>query len=62
LKNTVGQPQAARNAPTSQSWTIEDALELYNVPAWSSGYFSINAAGHVVVRPVSRSAICRPRS
>jgi len=47
----VGQPQATRNAPTGQTWTVEDALELYNVPAWSSGYFSINAAGHVVVRP-----------
>jgi arginine decarboxylase len=52
----VGQPLATRNAPTSQAWTIEDALELYNVPAWSSGYFSINAAGHVVVRPDTTAA------
>ena len=36
-------------APTS--WTIEDSLELFQVPAWGKGYFSINAAGHVVVRP-----------
>jgi arginine decarboxylase len=52
----VGQPQATRSAPTSQSWSVEDALELYNVPAWSSGYFSINAAGHVVVRPDTTAA------
>ncbi len=52
----MGQPLATRNAPTSQSWSIEDALELYNVPAWSSGYFSINAAGHVVVRPDTTAA------
>ena len=32
-------------------WTVADALELYNVPAWGSGYFSINDAGSVVVRP-----------
>jgi arginine decarboxylase len=32
-------------------WSIEDALDLYQVPGWSNGYFSINAAGHVVVRP-----------
>ena len=32
-------------------WTIEDSLELYQVPAWGKGYFSINAEGHVVVRP-----------
>jgi arginine decarboxylase len=51
LEDTVGQPQAARGAPTSQAWSVEDSLELYNVPAWALGYFSINAAGHVVVRP-----------
>lgn len=33
------------------SWTIADSLELYQVPAWGRGYFGINAAGHVVVRP-----------
>jgi arginine decarboxylase len=56
LTNIVGQPQATRSAPTSQPWSVEDALELYNVPAWSSGYFSINAAGHVVVRPDTTAA------
>jgi arginine decarboxylase len=35
----------------AQPWRIEDSLELYNVNAWGKGYFSINAAGHVVVRP-----------
>jgi arginine decarboxylase len=47
----VGQPQAARNVSGSQPWGIEDSLELYNVPSWGLGYFSINAAGHLVVRP-----------
>jgi arginine decarboxylase len=46
----VGQ-QAARNAASSVPWGVEDSLELFNVPAWGLGYFSINAAGHVVVRP-----------
>src|ERR1700689_5325359 len=54
--NTVGQPQATARPPAGQSWSVEDALELYNVPAWSSGYFSINAAGHVVVRPDTTAA------
>ncbi len=57
---SVGTPQVARGAPNGTSaghgWGIEDALELYNVPAWSSGYFSINAAGHVVVRPDTTAA------
>jgi arginine decarboxylase len=47
----VGQSQTARNVANSQPWGIEDSLELYNVPAWGLGYFSINSAGNVVVRP-----------
>ena len=43
--------QADRNAASSVPWGVEDSLELFNVPAWGLGYFSINAAGHVVVRP-----------
>jgi arginine decarboxylase len=35
----------------AQPWRLEDSLDLYNVAAWGKGYFSINAAGHVVVRP-----------
>ena len=32
-------------------WKIEQALDLYQVEAWGKGYFSINEAGHVVIRP-----------
>jgi arginine decarboxylase len=32
-------------------WSIADASELYEVPRWGKGYFSINAAGHVQVHP-----------
>ena len=34
-----------------RGWTIRDSLELYNVPQWGSGFFDINAKGHVVVCP-----------
>src|SRR5579871_502464 len=57
--HTVGLPQTALSASISQngqSWGVEDALELYNVPSWGLGYFSINPAGHVVVRPDTTSA------
>ena len=42
---------ASRKATPAQPWSVEDSLELYQVNAWGKGYFSINAAGHVVVRP-----------
>jgi arginine decarboxylase len=34
---------------------VAESLDLYHVDAWSKGYFSINAAGHVVVRPDTTS-------
>ncbi len=37
--------------PAASGWKIEDSLELYQVQAWGRGYFGINEAGHVVVRP-----------
>jgi arginine decarboxylase len=36
-------------------WRIADSLELYHVQAWGQGYFGINEAGHVVVRPEQRT-------
>ena len=35
----------------AQPWTVEDSLDLYHVNGWGKGYFSINNAGHLVVRP-----------
>jgi arginine decarboxylase len=32
-------------------WTIRDSLDLYHVLNWGSGFFAINAAGDVEVRP-----------
>jgi arginine decarboxylase len=34
-----------------RGWTVQDSLELYGVPAWGVGFFTINSAGHVAVRP-----------
>ncbi|MGH8219067.1 MAG: biosynthetic arginine decarboxylase, partial [Steroidobacteraceae bacterium] len=42
---------ADRKFNPAQPWSAEDSLDLYQVSAWGKGYFSINAAGHVVVRP-----------
>jgi arginine decarboxylase len=43
------------NAPklpaAAPGWKVEDSAELYQVDAWGGGYFAVNPAGHVVVRP-----------
>jgi arginine decarboxylase len=33
------------------AWAVTDSVELYHVNAWGQGYFGINDAGHVTVRP-----------
>lgn len=43
--------QEAKKYALSTPWSIEDSLDLYQVPKWGQGYFSINEKGHVVVRP-----------
>jgi arginine decarboxylase len=45
LENAAPKPR-----PVSP-WSVEDSLELYGVNAWGNGYFGINPAGHIVVRP-----------
>jgi arginine decarboxylase len=35
----------------SASWSITEAGELYDVPRWGQGYFSINEHGHLQVHP-----------
>jgi len=34
-----------------EPWSISSARSLYNIEGWGIGYFDINEAGHVVVRP-----------
>ena len=43
-------------APGSASWSITEAGELYDVPRWGQGYFSINDHGHLQVHPTKDPA------
>ncbi len=36
---------------SNSDWSIEKSLQLYNIPGWGAGYFSINPKGHLVVHP-----------
>ncbi len=35
----------------SEPWTVASARALYNIEGWGIGFFDINEAGHIVVRP-----------
>jgi arginine decarboxylase len=32
-------------------WTPADSLDLFNIRGWGNGYFSVNAAGNMIVHP-----------
>jgi arginine decarboxylase len=49
-------PELPRNVAARTPWSVADSLDLYHVDAWGKGYFSINDAGHVVVRPAQDRA------
>jgi arginine decarboxylase len=34
-----------------RKWTVEDALDLWNIRQWGNGYFSANERGNLVVQP-----------
>jgi arginine decarboxylase len=38
-------------APVPNGWSTEDSLDLYQIPAWGKGYFSVSEKGNIVVRP-----------
>lgn len=41
----------------AQAWSIADSAQVYAINNWGSGYFSINAQGHVAVKPNPTSPI-----
>ena len=42
------------------AWTIRDSLETYNVENWGRGFFSVNEAGQLEVRPRGESGPAIP--
>lgn len=43
--------RAALPGPPEEVWTPERAEDLYGLSAWGQGYFAVNRAGHVEIRP-----------
>ncbi len=39
------------SSPGSAPWTTTEASELYDVPRWGQGYFSVTEQGHLQVHP-----------
>jgi arginine decarboxylase len=41
------------NLSQSKTWTTQQSAQIFAIENWGDGYFSINASGHVCVRPSS---------
>jgi len=55
MTNGRSSPVVASTSST-RAWSVQDASELYEVPRWGHGYFSVNASGHVDVHPTKDPA------
>src|SRR4030095_4131531 len=54
---TNGRPSpTVASTSSTRAWSVQDASELYEVPRWGHGYFSVNTAGHVQVHPTKDPA------
>jgi arginine decarboxylase len=56
MSTLAGGRLRAGAAPGSTAWSITEAGELYDVPRWGQGYFSINENGHLQVHPTKDPA------
>jgi arginine decarboxylase len=46
-----GRSDATTAMTRTDGWSIERAVQYYNIAGWGAGFFSVNEKGHVVVHP-----------
>src|SRR2546425_9661315 len=46
---------SARRIEMKTEWDVESAIATYNVDRWGAGYFTINANGNVIARPLQEN-------
>ncbi len=56
MSTVTGGRLSAGTAPGAPTWSLPEAAELYDVPRWGQGYFSINELGHLQVHPSKDAA------
>src|ERR1041384_2585495 len=51
MATRVSAAEAAETPQIVPSWSIDAARALFNIEGWGAGFFDVNEAGHVIVRP-----------
>ncbi|MGE0044070.1 MAG: biosynthetic arginine decarboxylase [Vicinamibacterales bacterium] len=49
--STVAGGKGRAGSAVASPWTVTESSELYDVPRWGQGYFSVSDQGHLVVHP-----------
>src|SRR5438552_18702980 len=47
----AGQPRQEE----MKDWDVESGIATYNVDGWGGGYFTVNASGNVVAKPLQEN-------
>ena len=55
MSTLAGGRLSAGTSPGTTPWTATDAAELYDVPRWGQGYFSVSEQGHLQVHPTKEA-------
>ncbi len=53
-------PAPAADSTEPTPWTVDDALALYLIDRWGSGYFTVNADGNMAARPLQEQGASIP--
>lgn len=51
MSTVAGGRLSAGTSPGSTPWSATEAAELYDVPRWGQGYFSVGEQGHLQIHP-----------
>jgi len=51
MSTLAGGRLSAGTSPGTTPWSATEASELYDVPRWGQGYFSVSEQGHLLVHP-----------
>ncbi|MGE3275400.1 MAG: biosynthetic arginine decarboxylase [Vicinamibacterales bacterium] len=49
--STVARGTGRTGGTVASAWTVTESSELYDVPRWGQGYFSVSEQGHLLVHP-----------
>ncbi|HSN69740.1 MAG TPA: hypothetical protein VLV48_10870, partial [Thermoanaerobaculia bacterium] len=52
--------ETSETAADEATWTSEDAIELYRIDRWGSGYFGVDANGNLTVAPLKDNGATIP--